>query len=171
MSAEPGVSDTPASALRGLRILLLSIAVIETIGALQAAPILFGDLSEVTGPGPGGWIVTLALVLRPVFAIAALVLALRRALRVAIMALSAVVLVNWFSMFPSVVLHGLDFESSGSLYASAHFLLAPVLALAALALAGRNEQLGLAGIMVSIPTLADMAGLVAFAIGVMIYGF
>ena len=171
MDADTRAQGVPSSSSRGLRALILSVAIIESIEALTGLPVLLGDLSEIPGPGLGGWTIIASLVMRPVFAIAALVLAIRGQMRNAVLALAAVVLVNWFNMLPSVVLHGLEFRGSGSLYASAHFLLSPLLALAAATLAWNNQRLGLAGFLASVPTLANVLGLIAFAILIMIYGF
>jgi hypothetical protein len=153
-----------------IQVLLIIVACVETLGAVSALPVLFGDLSEVPGPGWGGWTITGGIVARPVFAITALVLAARGRLRHAILALAAVVMVNWLNMLPSVVLHGLDFQSGAAAYASAHFLLSPVLAAAAAWLAWDNRLLP-AAIIVSVQCIADMFGTLVFAIAVMIYGF
>jgi len=41
----------------------------------------------------------------------------------------------------------------------------------AIVLAARKERLGLATILVSIPTLFDVLAMIAFGIGVFLYGF
>jgi hypothetical protein len=48
---------------------------------------------------------------------------------------------------------------------------APLIALAALYLARRNERLGLATLLVALPTIVFWLGVIAFAVSVMIYGF
>lgn len=45
------------------------------------------------------------------------------------------------------------------------------MAACAIALAARNRRLGVATALVSIPTLYGVLGVIAFAIGVAIYGF
>jgi hypothetical protein len=47
----------------------------------------------------------------------------------------------------------------------------PLLAACAIALAARNQRLGLATVLVSLPTFYSLIGLAIFAIGVGIYGF
>ncbi len=162
----------PAAPRRWVGLLLLSVAVIESLSALTGVPVLFGDLSDVPGPGPAGWVITATLVVRPVAAVAAFLFALRGWRRHAIYALAVAALVNWLSFLPSVMLHGLGFEGSGSLISSAHFLFSPLPALAAVLLAWKDPQrLGLPAVLVSLPTIVDMLGTLAFAIAVAIYGF
>jgi hypothetical protein len=171
MSAEAGAKEgVPAHVW--VRTLLIAIAAVESLGVLSAIFVLSGDLSEVPGPGLGGWTVGVTLVLRPLLAIMALIFAMRGRLPHAIIVLGAVVLMRWLNMAPSVVLHGLEFKGSGDVYASAHFLLSPVLAIAAIVLAWRDERrLAVPAILVSLPTIAEWLGVVAFAIAVAIYGF
>ena len=47
----------------------------------------------------------------------------------------------------------------------------PLLMLMVIALACKNERLTLAGLLASLPTITNWLGIVAFAIGVAIYGF
>ena len=49
------------------------IAVIELVNGLSSASILFGDMSEIPGPGIGGAIIKLHLATHPVLALAALI--------------------------------------------------------------------------------------------------
>ena len=72
-------------------------------------PILFGDMSEIPGPGVGGAIIKAYIAVHPLLALAALAFATIGRLRYAIMALGALVLMNWLNYMPSVVRHGLDF--------------------------------------------------------------
>jgi hypothetical protein len=51
--------------------LLVFVALVESVGALSAVPILFSNTSEIPGPGLGGWIVTLAIAARPLLAVTA----------------------------------------------------------------------------------------------------
>ena len=46
-----------------------------------------------------------------------------------------------------------------------------ILAVCAIALAARNQRLGLATALASIPAFYGLFGVIAFAIGVSIYGF
>ena len=47
----------------------------------------------------------------------------------------------------------------------------PLMAACAIALAARNQRLGIATVLVSIPTLFTLFFVIAFAISVAIYGF
>jgi hypothetical protein len=152
--------------------LLVFVALVESVGALSAVPILFSNTSEIPGPGLGGWIVTLAIAARPLLAVTALASAFRGRFAGCILALAGVTLVNWLSLSPSVSSHGLDFEGSGSAYSSAHFLISPCTAVgAALLVWKKPERLNVAGIVVSGPTLLDVLGTLAFGLSVAIYGF
>ena len=52
-----------------------------------------------------------------------------------------------------------------------HTFIFPAAALAAAALALKDQRLPLAGLLVSLPTLFNWTGVVVFIIAVMIYGF
>jgi len=155
-----------------VRVLLIVVAVIETVAAFNGLPVLFGDLSEVPGTGPAGWTILATIVLRPVFAIAALTFAVRRRLPRAVLALAVVVLLSWLSLLPSVIIHGLELSPGfPGLLIVANVVLFPLLALAALALAWRDRRLALAAILASLPTLVWIVGFIVFAVAIAIYGF
>jgi hypothetical protein len=158
---------------RGLTIALGVIAGIETLGTLSSVSLLFGDLSEVISPGLTGWAGTITIVVAPLAAIAALVLALTGRHRHAIIALAALILLTWLNMLPSVALSWDTFPGPG--LPGALVLLEifgfPLLAAAATVLALRDQRLGLATVLVSLPTIINILSVAAFAIGVMIYGF
>ena len=86
-------------------------------------------------------------------ALAALVLATVGRLRYAIMALGALVLMTWLNYMPSVVRHGLDFGGVAAFETPVRIIAFPLMAACAIALAARNQRLGLATVLVSIPTL------------------
>jgi hypothetical protein len=157
--------------LLGIYILLIIIAVIETFDGLSGAPILFGDMSEITGPGIGGTIVKAYIASHPVLALAALALGATGHVRYAIMALGALVMMTWLNYMPSVVLHGFDFGGIAALETAAQIVAFPLMAACAIALAARNHRLGVATALVSIPTLFGLFGILAFAIGVALHGF
>ena len=106
--AAPAPARTPR--LLGLYLLLILIAAIEAFDGLSHVPTLFGDMSEIPGPGIGGAIIKAYIAVHPLLALAALALATIGRLRCAIMALGALVLMNWLNDMPSVVRHGLDFK-------------------------------------------------------------
>ena len=107
-----------------------------------------------------------------VLAAAALWLAFRGELRHAIMALAAMMLFEWVSELPSLFIHG--YEASASLIGLVLFakvFVYPVIAIIAIVLAVKNEQLPIAIVLVGLPLAVTIFGVVAFAVSVMIYGF
>ncbi len=162
----------PAAAPRGLRIFVIIIAAIETLSGFSDLP----ALSDLPAPGPGFVVAQYAgnayLVAHPLLAIAALALAVLRRPRHAIMAVSLLVLANWLSDLPAVFVHGLEIEPGlfGKLTAI-KTLGYPVIGGLALSLAWRGTHLWPAALLVAVPTLAALAGVLGFAIGVAIYGF
>lgn len=156
-----------------LQVALIIVSVVATWNALTAFPAFFIDFDHSTRVlDVAQRLIKARLAIAPVIAIAALVCAGRGWLRHAIVALAALLLVVWVTELPSVFIHGL--ELGGGLLGLTVFarrFLYPVMAVAAIVLAVRNERLVLAGILVCLPTVLAMAGVVAFAITIMIYGF
>ena len=107
---DEGGAPVHAPRLLGLYLLLILVATIEAFDGLSHVPALFGDMSEIPGPGVGGAIIKAYTAVHPLLALAALALATTGRLRYAIMALGALVLMNWLNFMPSVVRHGLDFN-------------------------------------------------------------
>jgi hypothetical protein len=174
MNAAALAGPTPATTpLDKAALLIRVVAALQLIGSLSSVPILFGDMSDIPGPGWGGWAVTAEIALVPVFAVLALVLSLRGRLGAAILSLAAIVALGWLSYLPSHINHWADFPGEGfyGLLVAMHFGAYPLLVLAVAGLVWRGERLGLAAVLVSIPTFIHIAGVVAFATGVAIYGF
>ena len=174
MTSATTVNDeAPVSAPRllGLYLLLILIAAIEAFDGLSHVPTLFGDMSEIPGPGVGGAIIKAYVAVHPLLALAALALATIGRLRCAIMALGALVLMNWLNDMPSVVRHGLDFKGLSAFETPMQIIAFPLMGACAIALAARNQRLGLAAMLVSIPTLYSVAAVIAFGIGIFLYGF
>jgi hypothetical protein len=157
--------------LLGLYLFLIIIAAIEAFDGLSHAPVLFGDMSQVPGPGVGGAIIKTYIASHPVLALAALGFATIGRLRYAILALGALVLMTWLNFMPSVVRHGLDFRGVSAFETPVRIIAFPLMAACAIALAARGERLGLATMLVSIPTLYGVASVIAFGIGIFLYGF
>ncbi|MFG3591678.1 hypothetical protein [Bradyrhizobium sp. RDI18] len=157
--------------LLGLYLLLIIVAAIEAFDGLSHAPVLFGDMSQIPGPGVGGAIIKTYIASHPVLALAALGFATIGRLRYAILALGALVLMTWLNFMPSVVQHGLDFRGVSAFETPVRIIAFPLMAACAIALAARGERLGLATMLVSIPTLYGMASVIAFGIGIFLYGF
>jgi hypothetical protein len=157
--------------LLGLYLLLIIVAAIEAFDGLSHAPILFGDMSDMPGPGIGGAIIKTYIASHPVLALAALGLATVGRLRYAIMALGALVVMNWLKDMPSVVRHGLDFRGVSAFETPVRIIAFPLMAACGIALVARSQRLGLATLLVSIPTLYGVFAVIAFGIGIILYGF
>ena len=156
----------------GLRAVLILAALFEAAQALPNVPTLFGDMSEIPGPGFGGFLIKAYIASHAPLALAALLFAAIGSVRYAIIALGAVVAMTWLNTMPSVLLHGLEFNSGFSaLQTTAQIIAFPLMAACAIALAARNQRLGLATALVGIPTLFNVLGIIAFAIGVSLHGF
>ena len=174
---EPTASSHPASLPGrrrhlGLRLLLIVVAIIETSDGLSNFPTLFGDMSEIPGPGIGGFLIKAHIAAHLPLALAALIFASTGRLRYAIIALGAAVAMTWLNYMPSVVLHGLELDSGFvALQTTAQIIAFPLMAACAIALAARGERLGLATALVSIPTLFNVFGVLAFAVSVSLHGF
>jgi hypothetical protein len=128
-------------------------------------------MSEIPGPGFGGFLIKAHIASHPVLALAVLVFAAVGRVRHAIIALAAIVFMTWLNYMPSVVLHGLEFRGVGAFETPVRFIAFPLMAACAVALAARNQRLRLATALASIPTFYSLIGLIIFAIGVSIYGF
>jgi len=160
-----------APRLLGLYLLLIIIAAIESFDGLSNASMLFGDTSQIPGSGVGGAIIKAYIASHPVLALAALGFATIGRLRYAIIALGALVLMTWLNFMPSVVRHGLDFNGISAFETPVRIIAFPLMGACAVALAARNQRLGLAAMLVSIPTLYSVAAVIAFGIGIFLYGF
>jgi hypothetical protein len=169
----PDTASVPVRTPRllGLYLLLIVIAAIEAFDRLSHAPILFDDMSKIPGPGVGGAIIKAYIASHPLLALAALALATIGRLRYAIIALGALVLMNWLNYMPSVVRHGFDFRGVSAFETPVRIIAFPSMAACAIALAARGERLGLATVLVSVPTLYSVFAVIAFGIGIILYGF
>ena len=163
----------PAAPRRiGLRIVLAAIALVELIDGMSNAPILMTSMRDVPGPGIGGAIIKVHLAAHPVLALSALMFAAIGYVRHTILALGAVVVMTWLNYMPSVVLHGLDFAGPfAAVQTSAQIVAFPLIGACAIAYAARDQRLGVATLLVSIPTLFNLFSTVAFFVALMIYGF
>ena len=165
----PGQSSTP----RYLRTVLIVIAAIEALGALIGVPGIFYDFNPTTPLGKFAQLLTsIDLALAVPITLAALYFASVGKLRYAIASIAIRVLVTWLSDLPSFWIHGIEWSwTYGGINVAIYDIGAPLISLAALYLARRNERLGLATLLVALPTIFTWLGVLLFAVGVMIYGF
>jgi hypothetical protein len=165
-------NTTPAPPQRTLRIFLVIVALIETVGSLSNLPDLFTGRSQF-GSGIGQWIINTGLLILPLPAVAALSFAIKGQIDRAIMAIAVIVLVLWITYLPSLSAPLTPIPSTGVLavYQFIQMVVFPVLAIAAIVLAARRQRLTLAAVLVSIPTILGVLAVIAFLIGIMIYGF
>jgi len=164
----------PAPRRLRLRIALGMIAAIELLDRLSSLPNIFHDYHQTTAYMRFAQTLTsVQLGVTPLIAAAVLVLAAIGRLREAIVGLATLVLTVWLlDDLPSMPIHGLEFSwTYGGIEVFVHHVMFPLLAIAGATLALKNRWLALAGLLVSLPTLINWAGMVAFTIAVMIYGF
>jgi len=168
--ADTAAEAPPKAAPRWPRLILLVAAAIEFLTGLSDLPILFGNLSEVPGPGIGGAIIVAKIALTPLIAFAALFFTIRGRILYAILAMAADLLLMWVSFLPSVAINGLEMAGMAAVATTYLIFLVPLLALAGIVLALRG-RLAPAIALVVLPTFLGVAATIAFAIGVAINGF
>jgi len=137
---------------------------------LSGVPVLFGNLSDVPGPGIGGAIIVTKIALMPFAALAALFFTVRGRMFYAVLALAVGQLLTWVSFLPSFAANELVLTGTEGAVTIYLAVVVPLLALAAIVLALRG-RLTAAIVLAVLPTMAGVAAAIAFAIGVMIYGF
>jgi len=155
-----------------LQLPLFIASALEIWDVSSSLPVLFADHAEVPEPGPGGAVITAAILLWALCAVAGLVLAAVGSVRAAITALACVGICTWFKYLPSVVEHGFDFRLNGAgiqVFLDTEMVLPIVIA--AIWLAVRTNRLGWATLLACLPTTIKMIGLVIFIAAVLIYGF
>ncbi|HYC18833.1 MAG TPA: hypothetical protein VEC94_16630 [Pseudolabrys sp.] len=166
-------TDSAPPSHRWLRAGLVLIAALEFLDALSGVENIFTDHQHPTALLRfAQTLASIKLALAPLIAGAALVFAGMGNLRRAILALALLVLVGWLlDGLPSIAIHGLTLGLNfGGLEEFSHYFLFPASAFAGAALALKNHRLGLAGLLVSVPTLLNWAGVVAFTVAIMMYG-
>jgi hypothetical protein len=168
----PPAPPPAATRLPGLRPVLILASLFETCVGYSTLSAVSSGPSQHSAQGLTGVLNTAQIVSHPLLAAAAMVLALIGRVRDAIIAMAAILAMNWLSGMPSVVLRG--FEPDGpfpALLTGWQLVAVPLMAACAIALAARNQRLGLATALASIPTFYSLIGLIIFAVGVSIYGF
>lgn len=175
MTPTNGAGTLPArGSLRWPRLLFIIAAAIELVGGLRDLPILFGDLSQSPGLDFAGAVIIAKIVLQPVLALLALALAIRGRMTDSLLCMAGIIAMTWLSFLPAVARHGLGISADNFGFVAAALIfqvfLAPALALAValLALARRWTP---ACLLAVVPTFIGVASVLAFAVGVAIYGF
>ena len=165
----------PAPARHGLLCAGLAlVAAYQLIQALSGAPLIFADYHHATAYlrfAQG--LIRVKLALDPLVAAAALMFAVTARLREATLALAAFILLDWLlDDLWSIPIHGLELSLDyGGLVVFAHHFVFPAVAIAGGALALKERRPVLAALLVCFPTLFDLAGIIAFAVSIMLYGF
>jgi hypothetical protein len=156
-----------------IRIALIVVAAIESIGALYNIPAIFYDYNHTTPLLKFAQALTsVDQALAVPLTLAAFCFAIAGRLRLAIAALAIRILVTWLCDLPSIAIHGIEWSLDfAGIEVAGHQIGAPLIALAALYLARRNERLGVATLLVALPTIFFWLGVIALFVSVMIKGF
>lgn len=162
----PAPPPVPAAAgLSGLGIALIVIAVLEVLDGLSMAWAIFGDPNFLVSAISAG-----ASAIHPLLALAALVFAASGRARPAIVTLGAVIIVTWLKYMPTVVSSGMDAVGLGAIWSPAQIIAFPLAAVCAVGLAAVNRRLVVATALVGLPTLFNIAAIIAIAIGLAMRG-
>jgi hypothetical protein len=171
MTTEAGVAVAPGAA-GWVRLGILVLAALRLWGALSNLAV-FANLSEYDN-SLAQWMIFANTALAPFLAGAAVYYAARHRLANAIVALAGMAIAELLLVnVPSLLNHGPDNFGSGpyAVFVFVRAMVLPALCFVAVWLARQNRQLTLAAVLASLPVIADIIGVVTFAIGVMIYGF
>ena len=167
-------SETKAAAYPSwVRVVLVIVGVVETLAALADLPGIFYDYEHNTALLKFAQALTsLRIAISPLIAAAALYFAIVGRVSHSIIALAALILLLSLTELPSFAIHGLELsrEFTSIVLALQRFVY-PVLAVAAIVLAVKDRLLGLATLFAILPGLTAAVGVLAFALGVTIYGF
>src|ERR1043165_694966 len=170
--AAAGTNAQPAP-FGALRVALIVIAAIATLGATADVPIAFHDFGHTEPLRVFAQRVTSAnLMIAPLIAGTALFCAVTGRTRAAIATLAALMLVNWLSELPRLPIHGLELSLStpGTIVLIERFVF-PLLAVAAIVFAMRGRHLAAAALIVTLPMILTATGAILFGVGMMIHGF
>lgn len=154
---------------RAARLLLILSAVLAAYFGLSSLLLpFFGAPNLYTGIER--WIVPATGALQLMAAALAFMLAVRRDLRGATLAVAACWMLGWLETLPPAIRNGLDVSAEARL-TLAYFIALPVIAVSATALAWRNSHPILAALVVTAPTSAGVLFTIAFAIIIAMHGF
>lgn len=160
--------NTSLAARAAWPLLVLTAALQAFLGLSIVAYVLMG----VPNPAAmhGGWLAAATSALQVAAAVWAFVLAIRRDLRGTILAVSASIVLGWLATVPAALVQGVDFHGDDKA-TPVIFILSPLLAAAAAALAWRNVHLVAAALIASLMTFLGILIVVAFGILIALYGF
>lgn len=150
------------------------MAALEFLDALSGVQNIFTDYHHDTALLRFAQTLTsIRLALAPVIAATALLYAAWGNFRRAILALAALVLLVWaLDDLPTIAIRGLELSPGfGGMESLVHYFFFPAAAIAGAVLALKDRRLALAGLLVSLPTIINWAGVAIFTIAVLIYGF
>jgi hypothetical protein len=156
-----------------LRVALITIAAITTLGAMVDFPIAFHDFGHTEPLLVFAQRVTsVKLMVAPLIAGTALFCAITGRLRAAIATLAALMLVAFVADLPSYPIHGFELHGGlPGLFVLIERVVLPLLGVTALVLAIRDRRLVFATVFVALPKIVTLTGVVLFAIGVAVHGF
>jgi hypothetical protein len=158
-----------SAAERAVWPLLFLTAALHAYLGLSLVAYAFMGVSQPAS-GLGAWTAATTGGLEAIAALAAFVPAARRDLRGTTLALAGSLMLGWLSMLPSVAGQGLDFHGDDRV-TPVYFVLCPLIAIVAAALAWRRPYPVAAALIVTAPTFAGIAVVIAFAIIIALYGF
>ena len=168
-AAETNAQPAPFSALR---VALIVIAAIATLGAIAELPLAFHDFG-FTDP----WLVdaqrvtSAKLIIAPLIAAVAVAFAAVGRVRITIATLAALMLVHWASDLPTFPIHGIEPSFSTLVVMTAvERVVFPLLAVAALLFAARDRHLAAAAAIVTLPMILTVTGAILFSFGIMMHG-
>ncbi len=168
MTIEADATAAPPVA-KWLRPGLIAVAAIELLNSVSDLAV-FATLPE-EDRSPAHWLIFADVALQPILALVAAYAALTGRLRIAIMALASMAIVELFLRnIPLMGPSGLDASPYGLVLFVQIYLL-PALCVIAIWLAWQNRRLALAGLLAMLPTLAGILGVIAFGVGVAMFGF
>lgn len=164
-----GEHQLKSLAVRAAWPLLVLTAVLQVYLGLSIVAYLFMGVLNSTSQ-LARWIAASMGGLQSVAAVVAILVAVRRDLRGATLAVAGSVMLGWLSSLPSVVEQGLDFHGAdkGTLVV---FVVSPLLTVAGATLAWRNSYPIAAAFIVSAMTVVGILIVIAFSIIIAVYGF
>ena len=153
-------------------LVLLAVAAFELWDGLGDFHLLSDPTIRAARSGLEGLALDAMIVLHPLLASAALLCAAIGRWRGAVIATAALVLLRWLTELPDLWARGLQIVNLFSAQETmAHTVVAPLLAVCAVAFAIKNRRPVLAAVFAGFMTLYNVAGIVIFIAGVMRYGF